>query len=338
MLYILYGEDDFSLHEVLAQIKAEVGSEASASTNITVLQVEDITPQQLKATCNTVPFLAPKRLVIVEGLLSLFEPKPKVKRIKKPDDSGWSSLIDYGKLIPESTILVLVDGKLTKKNPMLRDLAPQASTREFKPISIPFRGTRKGDELYVWIQNTTERRGANISLSAIQSLIELVGNNLWFLSSEIDKLCLYANGRIIEERDVRSLVAEAHVPNVFAMVDSILEGKLAAANRLLNDMEKDGAEPSYLLFMIARQFRIVIQVKDLLQRKQTREEIRHTLGIKEEFILNKTVSQAKMHSMNRLKMLYRKLLDADISIKTGKLKGELALEILIYELCDMTVA
>jgi len=88
--------------------------------------------------------------------------------------------------------------------------------------------------------------------------------------------------------------------------------------------------------MITRQFRLVIQAKHLLQEKIKANEIGHILGINKDFVLRKTIAQAKVHSMKRLENIYRNLLDTDISIKTGRFKGdkgELALDLLIGELC-----
>ncbi len=336
MFYILFGEDDFSLKEALTKIKEGLGDEAMVATNTTVLQGQNTAPEQVIATCDTVPFLATKRLVIVEGLLGLFEQRDKVKRAPKHKDSGWLSLKGYVERMPESTVLVLIDGKLKKSNPLLKELAPQATVKEFKPPSIPPKGIGKGDQLYNWMQTRANKSGGSISPAAGRLLANLIGSNLWLLSSEIDKLCLYTLGRTIEENDVELLVAEAREFTVFAMIDAILEHRSAAATKLLHRLEDGGAAPPYLLFMITRQFRLVIQAKHLLHQRRRAAEIGHSLGLTSEYALQKTIAQAKVHSMKRLENIYRNLLDTDISIKTGKFKGdkgELALDLLIGELC-----
>lgn len=337
MLYILYGEDDFSLREALTEIKEGLGDETMVVTNTTVLQGQNATPEQLIATCATVPFLAPKRLVIIEGLLGLFEQRDKVKAAPRLKDSGWLSLKGYVEQMPESTVLVLIDSKLKKSNPLLKELAPQATVKEFKPPYIPPKGIGKGDQLYNWMQSRANKSGGSISPAAARLLANLIGSNLWLLSSEIDKLCLYTLGRTIEEDDVGLLVAEAREFTVFAMIDAILEHRSAAATKLLHRLEDGGATPPYLLFMITRQFRLVVLAKHLLHQRRRAAEIGHSLGLTSEYALQKTVAQAKAHSVERLKEVYHKLLDTDSSIKTGRFKGdkgELALDLLISELCE----
>ena len=329
MLYILYGEDDFSLREALAELKEGMGDKELLATNTTILPGQNLTLQQLIITCDTLPFLAPKRLVLVEGLLSRFEPQDKEKHALKPKDSEWQAFREYISRMSESTVLVLVDGELKRNNPMLAELAPLAKVREFKSL--------KGDRLRDWMQSRAKNLECNIAPPALKLLSELVGSNLGLLSIEIDKLCLYAQGRRVEEHDVKSLVAYAQETNVFNMVDAILERNASKATRLLHLLEDEGAAPPYLLFMITRQLRMVIQARDILQQKHASADMGHSLGITSEYVLQKVREQARTRSMEQLKAIYQKLLDTDISIKTGKIKGdrgELALDLLVCELCE----
>lgn len=329
MLYILYGEDDFSLRQALAEIKEGLGDKELLATNTTILQGQNLTLQQLIITCDTLPFLAPKRLVIVEGLLSRFELQDKEKHAPRPKDSGWQAFGEYINRMSESTVLVLVDGELKRSNPALVELAPLAKVREFKYL--------KGDRLRDWMQSRAKNLNCNISSPALRLLSELVGSNLGLLALEIDKLCLCAQGRRVEANDVKSLVAYAQETNVFNMVDAILERNASKATRLLHLLEEEGAAPPYLLFMITRQLRMVIQAKDMLQQKHASADMGHGLGITSDYVLQKVREQARTHSIEQLKVIYRKLLDTDISIKTGKIKGdrgELALDLLICELCE----
>jgi DNA polymerase-3 subunit delta len=212
---------------------------------------------------------------------------------------------------------------------MLAALEPQANVSEFKPL--------RSDELRSWVQSRVATNEGSISPRALRLLSDFIGSNLQLLSVEIEKLCLYAQGRKIEEDDVRSLVAEAVEASVFDMVDAILERRADEATRLLRQLEDEGSAPPYLLFMVTRQFRLVTQAKDLLLQHRKTDEIRYSLGINKDFVLQKTLKQARAHSMERLREVYHKLLDTDIAIKSGRYKGdggELALELLVCELCE----
>ena len=260
LIYGLYGGDDFSMKEALDGIKEGLGDKEMVATNTTVFQGKDITPEQLISTCDTVPFLAPKRLVIVEGLLSLFEYTDRGKRPPRPKSSGWSVLAEYVGRMPESTVLVLIDSTIRKSNPMFKELLPVANqVKEFKPLQ----GIRLGN----WIRDRVEGLGGSISPGAVELLTGLIGSNLWVLSGEVDKLCLYTQARRIEREDVLALVEEARIFTVFDMVDTILEREADAAIKLLHRLEEEGSAPPYLLTMITRQFRLVIQAKAMMLKK-----------------------------------------------------------------------
>ena len=326
MVYILYGDDDFSIKEYLRKIIEDIGGEDLIANNVTSLDGQGVSLQQLCAICDTVPFLAPKRLVIVDGLLSRFEKQDGGR--KQPSVDLGKAIVDYLNRMPESTVLVLIDRKVKKNNALLVAIAPYADVREFNPLY--------DESLKRWIHSRVARSGHTISPPAIHLLADLIGNNLWMVSNEIEKLCTYTGSRRIEEEDIRLLVSDAQEANVFTMVDAVLAGNTKIATKLLHDLEEDGTAPPYLLYMITRQFRMVIQCKDLLQQKRAIPEIGKSLGIKSEYAMQKTIKQAKAYSLDQLCYVYKTLLDTDVSIKTGKLrgdKGELALDLLVNELC-----
>ena len=86
--------------------------------------------------------------------------------------------------------------------------------------------------------------------------------------------------------------------------------------------------------MLSRQVHRVVRAKELIRQRKPKIEIQHRLGLTSDFALGKTLEQASRYPLGRLKQAYDRLLEADLSIKTGKYNGELALNILIAELCQ----
>jgi len=329
LLYMLLGKDDFSLRQSLEEIKSSIGDPTALATNTTVFDGQQVTVDQLRTVCETIPFLAEKRLVIVHGLLGRFEVKSKPSRGKTSasnQQSGYQELGEYIGKIPESTILVLIDGKITSKNPLFSKLSTKAKVKSFPLL--------KGDRLQHWIQKRAGEKSATISPQAVDLLARFVGGNLWIMANEIDKLALFASGRRIEEEDVKLVVSYAQEANVFVMVDAILEFRAGVAEQLLQKLLQRGAAPAYLLVMLSRQVRMIVRVKELRNQRKSEMEIQDKLGLTSEFALRKTSEQAGRYSLARLKEVYHRLLDADLSIKTGRYDAELALNILIAELCQ----
>jgi DNA polymerase-3 subunit delta len=330
LLYILLGQDDFSLNHSLEEIKKTIGDQTLLVANTTTLDGQQITLDQLRTVCETVPFLAERRLVIVNGLLERFEPKGKSSRRGKNthvtnQQDEYKSLAAYITKIPDSTILVLIDGKIRSDNPLFTELSVKAEVRSFPPL--------KDTKLRQWIQRYVAKDGGSISPQAVNLIAKLVGSNLWTMSNEINKLLLFTSGRRIEEEDVNLVVSCVQEANVFTMVDAILGFKAKAAQQSLQQLLHRGTAPSYLLVMLSRQVQMIVRARELRNQREPKTEIQNRLGLTSEFALRRTLEQADRYSWERLKQVYHKLLEADLRIKTGRYDAELTLNILIAELC-----
>lgn len=328
MLHVLIGEDDFSLRQALEEIKKGIGDVTALMTNTTVLDGRQVTLEQLRNACETVPFLSEKRLVIVEGLFERFDSGNRTGRKKSPrqpePSEEYKAIADGIKRLPEFTELVLIGGGVKAGNPLLRELSAITKVESFPRL--------KPSQLSQWIAQRVKAAGGSISPQAAALLARFVGNDLWIMSNEVDKLTLFTGGRRIEEADVRAVVSYAQEANIFAMIDAVLEFRVGVAQELLQQLLKQGAAPAQLLVMLSRQVRIIFQIREMRGRKKSRAEIQSKLGLTSDFVLRKAWEQADRYSPARLREVYHRLLETDISIKTGKLEGEIALNILIAEL------
>jgi len=311
MLYIFYGVDDFSIHEALEHLKAQVGPLEVWDANVTRIQASSSSPQHLQALCNTVPFLASRRLVIFYGLLALFEGRRASRRNRSAQDtsSSWLSLTEYIPNMPPSTDLVLLDGVIRRDNTLLNQLSPLGEITEYPPL--------RGAGLNLWIQERATAMECTISKEGVRLLADLVGGNLWTLNSEMEKLSLYCKGRTVERQDIRLLVSFAKEMSVFNAVDDILEGKYSEALRTVRRLMEDGATGPYIVTMVARQVRLLLLVKDLEVRKIPQGQVGARLGLSSGWVLNKVREQGRRYSVTALESLHRGLLETDRAIKTG---------------------
>jgi DNA polymerase-3 subunit delta len=328
LLHVLIGEDDYSLRQALEEIKKGIGDPTALMTNTTILDGRTVMLEQLHNACETVPFLAEKRLVIVEGLLERFEPGGRVGRKKSSRQTEppeeYKKIADGLKKLPPFTELVLIGGGVKASNPLLRELSTVTKVKSFPMLKPP--------QLSQWIEQRVKEAGGSISPQAVITLLRFVGNDLWTMANEVDKLVLYTAGRRIEEADVKLVVSYAREENVFTMVDAVLEFRVGVAQETLQQLFRQGAAPVQLLAMLSRQVRIIFLVKEMRAQGKSRNEIQSKLGLNSDFLVRKAWEQSEKYSPARLRELYHRLLETDVSIKTGKLDGEIALSILIAEL------
>jgi DNA polymerase-3 subunit delta len=327
MLYILYGEDSFSLNQAVGKIKADLGDRETVAANTANLEGRRLTLGELRSKCDTAPFLCSHRLVIVEGLLARFDAKQGKSRSrtgKQGNELGeWQGFDSCIQQMPETTVLMLVDEEVKGTNPLFKRISALAELRAFPLL--------RGKDLKTWIRQRVSEEGGEITAQAVTLLAELIGGDLWAMDSEIQKLLIHDQDRPISEDDVRQLVSCVQEASIFALVDAVAEGRTESAQRILHRLYDDGVPPTYILTMITRQFRLIAQARDL-GKGLSHPQIQDRLGLKSSYAVDKTLSQTKVYDFERVKRAYSKLLETDLAIKTGQYSDKLALELLATEL------
>lgn len=334
MIHLLYGDDDFTIGEAVASMKGDIGLADLRDVNTTVLDGRQVGFDEMAAICTVVPFLADKRLVLVEGLFSRFERRGRARpssedRAGKPALGEWEELAALLGRVPETTDLVFVDGFLSSSNPLLRAVRKLVAARVF---SRPSAG-----EIRQWIRSRAVTGGIDIDSRAIDTLAQTVGNDLRVIVGEMEKLSLYRSGETITHEDVADMVSYARDASIFAAVDAILEGRSAAAVRMVHQILQSGRPASYILSMLARQVRLLILAKDLRARRVPASEHGRRLGLSS-YPLRKTMEQQAKLSPQRLVQIHRRLLEADLNIKSSSLDEGLVLDMLVAELASRPAA
>jgi len=181
------------------------------------------------------------------------------------------------------------------------------------------------------------RHGSQISPSAVDELAAFVGPNLRLLEQEIEKLATFAGGRTITAQDVALLVSYAREAHIFALVDALGLGDGPTALRLLHRLLAAGEPPALILYMVARQFRLILQLKELARRgaspDQMAAEVRLPMGL-----VKRLQEQAQRFSRPQLRAVFRRLLAADIGLKSGQMEGGLLLDLLVLWLTGRQTA
>jgi len=186
-------------------------------------------------------------------------------------------------------------------------------------------------EMPRWIENKAQELGGEITHEAAQVLASLVENDTRLAALELDKLLIYANfSRPVNAADIQLLTALSAQANIFEMVDAVAQRskkKALALLHLLLDQEDE-----YRIFqMVVRQFRQLIQVRELQEEQKGIEQIQQTLRVPA-FVAKKLNYQASRFSMAQLIAMYRRLLALDKAAKTGKMAIDLGLDIFIAEM------
>jgi DNA polymerase-3 subunit delta len=225
--------------------------------------------------------------------------------------------------------LIFVENRALKSSHPILRLAEEERKRRrgfVKLFELP-----QDRHLPSWIDRRAQAKGANLSSEATRLLAVLVGTDLRLLDQEIDKLYLYAGERQITTQDVRALVSRARQESIFDLVDCVGRRETDRALVLLHRMLDAGEAPLYLLAMLARQIRILIQVKDLQGRGLGKNEIAGELRL-HPYVVEKGMAQAWNFSLSQLEAAHHNLVETDWAIKTGGLEDLVALDLLVVNL------
>ncbi|MDO8691113.1 MAG: DNA polymerase III subunit delta [Dehalococcoidia bacterium] len=338
MLYVFWGPDSFSIRQELVKMRALFGQPDLAGLNCMEAEASSLVPAELVSMVQTMPFLGEKRLVILHGLLAPFEPRQKANDGEagkdsaekgpagsKKDTSPAVPVLEIVSNLPPTTDLVLTEEKLTPKNPVFSRLPKDATVREF-PLPA-------GPDLERWILQAAREMGGAINSAAVHLLAENVGPDLWVLDSELRKLLLYTAGKPVTEAEVRILVSQVREASIFTLVDAVLAARAGLALGLAHKLVDGGTSPFQLFGMLARQVRLLLIAKELSSQNMSPQNMAGALGFRSPWAAKKLAQQAEGYSHGRLGAMYRRLVDEDLALKTGRRTPELGLDLLLVELC-----
>jgi DNA polymerase-3 subunit delta len=340
-IYILHGDDDQAVAEFLNQLRGKLGDPVTAEMNTTRLDAKGLSLSNLRAACLTAPFLAKRRLVILEGFLSALSArrgKPQSEAADEPDAEADSSpagkevlqeFLAFLPKVPLSTALVLAEKRLLPaSHPVLKWAQAAEGTayvREFHPP--------RGNALPAWILQHAQAQGGEFTPAAAQLLAAVAGDDPRTLSQEIIKLLTYANySRAVTPQDVTNLTPESALTGIFDMVDSIGSRDGSRALRLLRKTVEQGSVP--LVFgMVVRQFRLLLLAREALDAGTPAAGLAQAIEV-HPFVAQKLASQARNFTLPALENIYRRLRDIDDEVKTGRVELDTAMESLVAELAS----
>lgn len=342
MLYVFFGLDEFSCAESLRELERDYWPDPTlADLNRTVLDGRTATLAEMRHHCDAVPFLAERRLVIVENLVTRLEARKRGREqaAEGQDETQQSSstpakalleeLLSYLPTLPPTTDLVLLDSGLASRDSSGRVVRWARSNKAHAVVRE--HGKKTEGELARWIGQRARSMGTQIDGRAVAELVQLIGDDLRALANEIDKLALYVSeGAPITVDAVRQLVAHSQEAGIFNIVDAISNRQWERAVAELRQIFQDGAHPLYVLTMINWQYRLIAQAHALMDEQLPPARLAKRLRIAE-YPAKKAQALARLYTRSQIEDAYSRLLETDLAIKTGQLEGQLAIEIFVAE-------
>jgi DNA polymerase-3 subunit delta len=322
--YMFFGNDELAMHKLVQGLVEKVMESTMGDMNVTRFQ-ENPRVDEVREAAYVMPLFSDRRLVVVANALEWV----KGSRNKE-------AIIQLLQGLPASTALV-IQLNLEVERGGWKDFSATHWLRKWileQPAHFAFQKEcvipAIGQIPHLIMREAAEKKG-EFTFEAAQELVRAIGNDMMVINLEIEKLLTYVNfERPVTAEDVRLLSPDIAPISVFDMVDAIGERNIPKAAQLLHRLlETELAIP--LFGMIIRQFRLLIQVRDILNRGGNKMLIEKSLKL-HPFVAEKMEKQTALFTMQQLTEIYHRLLIADENMKTGIMEPKLAIEMFVSEM------
>lgn len=303
MTIFFYGPNGYALREQLGQMVEAYLAKAGSDFGLERIDGTTVTAQGLAGALLATPFLASSRLVIVQDVAG-----------NKPVADKLAGLMAS---VPQTTVAVFVEREVDQRTTAFKTLGKADKVVKFEVVT--------GPKLAAWVRGEVARLGGEIEPAAVRELVELAGEDQWRLAQEINKL---VNHGPVTVAAVRELVTAGPEQSIFELVEAMTAGRTAAALASYRGLLAARESEMYVLTMVQWQLRNLLLAKSA-PTGMSPAELAKAAGMSP-YVAGKMMAAQSGLSEEALRVAFGAAVDCEYDIKTGRLKGEVAVEQLIY--------
>ena len=306
MVYLLYGSKEF---EIDNEIKKIINGANQMNISRYDLNNDDI--KNVINDCETFSLFDDTKIVIADNAIMFTGSSNKDAEI----------IEKYLNNINKTTILIFIvhNEKIDSRKKITKLVKKNGKVIEFN------------DEINIESFAKELLKDYKINYQNLKLLLDRVGNNPLIIQNEIEKLKLYKDNKEISEEDIINVTTKTVDINIFKLIDSIVKKEKDTAIEIYHEMLKVNEEPIKIIIMLANQYRIMYQSKELLKKGYSEKDIASTLQI-HPYRVKLAIQNSKAYDSKSLLKFLSDLADTDINIKSGKENKDLALELFILKL------
>lgn len=307
-VYLLFGEETYLKNLYKNKLKDALIPEGD-TMNVTSYEGKSIDVRSVIDQAETMPFFADMRFILIEN--SGFFKNANVQ------------MAEYIPQIPESTCMVFVENEVDKRGKVYKAVKSAGRVVEL--------GRQDEKTLTRWILGALKKEHRNITEATMHLFMEKTGTDMENIQRELEKLVCYTMGRdVITAEDVETICTTRTVNKIFDMINAIAEKRQKKALDLYYDLLALKEPPMRILFLITRQFNLLMQVKELRNQGFDTQALAPKIGL-QSFIARNYVRQAESFTLDRLKEAVNDCVEAEEAVKTGQMNDVMSVELLIVK-------
>ena len=310
-VYLLCGEERYLRRQYKDKLKKALCA-PDDNMNNHYFEGKNLPVGEIIDLAETLPFFAPRRVIFIENS-GLFK-------------SGGEQMAEYLGAQNESTVFIFVESEVDKRSKLYKAVGNKGSIVEF---SVQDESTLKR-----WVAGLLNREGKKVTENTVQLFLTKTGNDMENIYMELEKLICYCMDKeVVTAEDVEAICTARISNHIFEMVDAIAEKRNEIALQLYYDLLALKEPPMRILFLIARQCNILLQVKEMKGRGSSNKDIAGAVGVPA-FAVNKYIAQAGKFKSAVLKNAVVKCVEAEEAVKTGKMNDVMSVEMLIMSVFE----
>jgi DNA polymerase-3 subunit delta len=307
-VYLLYGEETYLIRQYRDKLRAAM-TVAGDNMNTAEFEGKDINAKELIDLSETLPFFAERRVIFVEN--SGFFKK------------SAEELADYMGELPDTSYFIFTESEVDKRGKLFKQVKKYGSVVEFK--------RQTESVLMQWILGRLNREGKKITRPVMELFLSKTGNDMELIEQELEKLLCYTlEKEVIEEADVEAICANQITGKIFEMVDAIAGKEQKRALNLYYDLLTLKEPPMRILFLVTRQFQILMQVKGMADKGFDYKNMASKAGVPE-FAVRKYLGQARKFTNSQLMAAVKDGVQAEEDVKTGQMADRLSVELFLVK-------
>ena len=307
--YLLLGSEDYLIRYYKRNLmRAIAGDDA---LNVNVYEGKEGFPgaQQLIELAETLPFFAPHRLIVLD--------RTDVFR------SQQDALADYIRTFQNDTILIFIENEVDRRGRLYKAVKEKGYIAEFPQQTEA--------ALSEWILRRLKAEKKQITRQTMRLFLERVGVSMDLAEAELEKLIFYtADREVITDEDIETICTPALEIRVFDLVDAMAEKNQRRALSLYEDLLASREPPMRMLFLLVRQFRIMLQTALMTERGMGIDEIARIQGVAS-FVVRRARKQMAHFTIQQLREALAECLQAEEAVKQGRLDDRLGVELILIQ-------
>lgn len=310
--YLFSGEEDFLKEQALKKIISSQVKPGFQSFDLDVVYGDEVDFGTIKSRAETLPMGSARRVLLLKNLEGL--PQGAKKR-----------LLDYLDSPPPKTIIVLVASKVDLRKGFYRDLAKKTRSVIFWRLSE--------SQVPGWILGYLKEKGLSIEEEALYLLQNSVGNDLFSLANELDKVCLYlGEGERIVAAHIRSVVGSARVDSVFDLNLALGLGELNVALKVIGNLIDWGESPNRIIYMVSQHLFALKKLSRLNRKEMSPGELASKIRVPRRYIKN-YLKQVNRLSQAEIDEGLNAVYQAEVALKSRPINQRLLLELMAASVC-----